>query len=54
MLYEKTMPDGSVLTQEASNEGHIHILLREGFTPVAEEKNAMKKNQKAASTTAEE
>lgn len=42
MLYQKTMSDGTVVFQEATNEGHIHILQREGFTEFKPAKKPIK------------
>lgn len=42
MTFSKIMPDGTVITESASNEGHEHILLREGFTEVKPAKKAPK------------
>lgn len=43
MKYQKTLGNGDVVTQEASDEGHIHILKREGFTLVEQKKAGTRK-----------
>lgn len=47
MKYQKTLENGDVVTQEASDEGHIHILMREGFTLVEQKKAGTRKVQAA-------